>query len=229
MLGMLTVASLIAPAVLLVEASQKHVTDAVAIGVSSTALFLLVVIRMAQLVRQVEAQSSSLRELARVDELTGLANRRAWTSDLAASIERARRDRTPLSIAMIDLDLFKAFNDTFGHPAGDRLLKSAAAAWLEQVRTVDRLARYGGEEFIVLMNDSESEQATDVLTRMQAVTPGGQTFSGGIATWDREETSDELVARADHALYDAKAAGRDCVVIAKNTPARLDSRAAQPQ
>ena len=215
MLGMLTVASLIAPALLLVEAWQRQVTDAVAIGVSSTALFLLVVIRMAQLLRQVEAQSSSLRELARVDELTGLPNRRAWTSDLAFGIETARRDRTPLSVAMIDLDLFKAFNDTFGHPAGDQLLKTASAAWLEQVRTIDHLARYGGEEFIVLMNTSESDQAAEVLARMQAVTPGGQTFSGGIATWNGEETSDELVARADHALYDAKAAGRDCVVIAK--------------
>jgi len=130
---------------------------------------------------------------------------------------------------MIDLDLFKAFNDTFGHPAGDRLLKTAAAAWLEQVRTVDRLARYGAEEFIVLMSSSESDQAMDVLTRMAAVTPGGQTFSGGVATWNGEETSDELVARADHALYDAKAAGRDCVLTAKQTPARLDSRAPQPQ
>jgi diguanylate cyclase len=227
MLGLLTVASLIAPTILLIETASGRVTDGVAIGVSSTALFLLVVTRMAQLLRLVEAQASSLRKLALVDELTGLPNRRALASDLAASVERARRDRTPLSVAMIDLDHFKVFNDTFGHPAGDRLLKAAAAAWLEQVRAVDRMARYGGEEFITVMNNADSDQAAEVLTRMQAVTPGEQTFSGGIAIWDGSETSDQLVARADQALYDAKAAGRNCVVTAE-TATTADSLSCQP-
>jgi len=68
------------------------------------------------------------------------------------------------------------------------------------------------------MNGSESDQAAEVLARMQAISPGGQTFSGGIATWNGKETSGELVARAGHALYDAKAAGRDCVLIGKKTP-----------
>ena len=162
----------------------------------------------------------SLRELARVDDLTGLPNRRAWSSDLTSSIERARRDLVPLSVAMIDLDHFKRFNDAFGHPAGDRLLKGAAAAWLEQMRTVDGLARYGGEEFILLFHESSADQAAEVLSRLRAVTPGGQTFSAGVAAWDGDETSDELVARADSALYAAKAAGRDRVVTAEPTSTR---------
>ena len=225
-LALLTLASLIAPCVLLLEAIRGQVTDGVAIGVCATALFLLVVTRMAQLLRQVEAQAINLRELARVDDLTGLPNRRAWVSDLTSSIERARRDVVPLSVAMIDLDHFKAFNDAFGHPAGDRLLKGAAAAWLEQMRAVDGLARYGGEEFILLFHESGADQAAEVLSRLRAVTPGGQTFSGGVAAWDGDETSDELVARADSALYAAKAAGRDRVIIAE--PATGRNLAARP-
>ncbi len=220
LLAMLTLASLIAPCVLLLEAFNGQVTDGVAIGVCATALFLLVVTRMAQLLRQVEAQAINLRQLARVDDLTRLPNRRAWDSDLTSSIERARRDHVPLTIAMIDLDHFKAFNDTFGHPAGDRLLKEAAAAWLAKMRAVDVLARYGGEEFVLLFHESSAGRAAEVLPRLRAVTPAGQTFSGGIASWDGDETSDELVARADSALYAAKAAGRDRVVIAETTGER---------
>ncbi len=223
-LGLLTAASLIAPCVLLMEAVNGNVSNGVAISVCATALFLLVVTRMAQLLRQVEGQAVSLRALARVDDLTGLPNRRAWSADLTSSIEKARRDLEPLSVAMIDLDHFKRFNDAFGHPAGDRLLKGAAAAWLEQMRAVDGLARYGGEEFILRFHDSSASQASDVLARLQAVTPGGQTFSAGVAAWDGDETSDELVARADSALYAAKAAGRDRVVMAAPRTRKLATR-----
>jgi diguanylate cyclase (GGDEF)-like protein len=190
----------------------------VAIAVGSTVLFLLVVTRMALLLRQVEAQAARLRELAGVDELTGLPNRRGWTAELSATLERARRDGSGLTVAMIDLDHFKQFNDEFGHPAGDRLLKAAASAWRGQLRTVDQLARYGGEEFIVLFHGAEVETASEALARLRSVTPSGQTFSGGLARWDGIETSDELVARADRALYQAKHAGRDCVVSAQEEP-----------
>jgi diguanylate cyclase (GGDEF)-like protein len=218
LLTLLTGASLIAPGVLLIQSTQGRVTDGVAIAVSSTALFLLVVTRMALLLRQVEAQAGRLRELAGVDELTGLPNRRGWTAELSSTLERARRDGSGLTVAMIDLDHFKQFNDAFGHPAGDRLLKAAASAWREQLRTVDQLARYGGEEFIVLFHGADVQMATDALGRLRSVTPSGQTFSGGIARWDGMETSDELVARADRALYEAKHAGRDCVVSAQEEP-----------
>jgi diguanylate cyclase len=115
---------------------------------------------------------------------------------------------------MIDLDHFKKFNDEYGHPAGDRLLKGAAAAWTGELRGVDLLARYGGEEFIALLPGSSGDEAVEVLGRLRAATPLGQSFSAGVAMWDGVETSDELIARADEALYQAKAAGRRCTVVA---------------
>jgi diguanylate cyclase (GGDEF)-like protein len=110
---------------------------------------------------------------------------------------------------MIDLDHFKQFNDTYGHPAGDRLLKAGAAAWSGQLRTVDHLARYGGEEFIVLLPGTDVEQAMMILRRVLSLTPSAQTFSAGVATWNGTESAEELVGRADAALYEAKRAGRD--------------------
>lgn len=210
-LAALLIACLLAPGLLAVQVFRGAVTDGLAIASGSIALFLLVVVRMAQLLKQVEQQSSRLRELTRIDELTGLPNRRAWSSELPPTLERARRDVAPLCIAMIDLDYFKRFNDEFGHPAGDRLLRGAAAAWSSQLRTVDVLARYGGEEFIVLLPSANGRDAEEIVNRLRTVTPLGQTFSSGLACWDGTETSDELIARADRALYEAKAAGRDRV------------------
>jgi diguanylate cyclase (GGDEF)-like protein len=215
LLTLLTGASLIAPSLLAVEVAHSRVADGVAIVLGSFALFLLVVTRMAQLLRQVETQAAELSRLARVDDLTGLPNRRGWTAELPRAIERARRDAQPLAMAMLDLDHFKRFNDELGHPAGDRLLKEASAAWHAQLRSVDQLARYGGEEFIVLLPGAEAPEAAAVLDRMRAVTPAQQTFSAGLVVWDGNETSDELVARADRALYEAKTGGRDRIAVAR--------------
>jgi diguanylate cyclase len=218
LLALLTVASLIAPAILAYQVWRHQVTDGVAIAVGSMTLFLLVVTRMAQLLRQIERQSTQLSQLTRVDELTGLPNRRAWSAELPAAIERARRDRVALSVAMLDLDHFKRFNDEYGHQAGDRLLKTATAAWSGKLRAVDQLARYGGEEFIVLLPGATLELAASVLERLRGVTPAGQTFSAGVAAWDGNETSEELIARADQALYQAKDAGRDRILAAAQRP-----------
>jgi len=217
MLVALTVAALTGPAVLAVQAVSGTVTDAFAIAGSSTVLFLLVVTRLAGLIRHIDAQSRQLRELARTDTLTGLSNRRDWTAHLPLATEQARRRGEPLSIAMIDLDHFKRFNDEFGHPAGDRLLKSAASAWLAQVRSIDKLARYGGEEFILLFAGAGMADAAALVDRLRPVTPLGQTFSAGVAEWDGGETSDELIARADRALYAAKRGGRNRTEVAGST------------
>lgn len=214
LLAGLTAASLIAPGVLAIQVVQGRVVNGIAIVIGCAALFLLVVTRMAQLLREVDAQAHQLRRLAQVDELTGLPNRRSWSSELPHAIERARRDATPLAVAMIDLDFFKKFNDEYGHPAGDRLLKGAAAAWTAHLRVVDQLARYGGEEFIALMPGSSGGQAIEILARLRASTPLGQSFSAGVAVWNGSETSDELIARADAALYQAKAAGRRLTMVA---------------
>ena len=219
LLALLTAASLIAPGILAIQVARGQVTDGVAIVVGCVALFLLVVTRMAQLLRQVEAQATQLREPVLVDDLTGLPNRRAGSAELPRAIERARRDGAPLSIAMIDLDHFKRFNDEFGHPAGDRLLKGASAAWRQCLRDVDSLVRHGGEEFILLLPGADTQHALAVLKRLRMATPVGQTFSAGVATWDGVETSEELVARADRALYDAKSSGRDRAVVDRDAPA----------
>ena len=94
------------------------------------------------------------RKVARVDALTSLPNRRAWDEALPRELARARRDGKPFTVAMIDLDNFKKFNDTHGHQAGDDLLADAARAWIAQLRETDLLARYGGEEFIAALPDS---------------------------------------------------------------------------
>jgi diguanylate cyclase (GGDEF)-like protein len=221
---LLCAAVLTGPALLLVQAWQNdsRVPDAVAIAVGCAMIFALVVVRLQTLVGRVAAQSvtltrqaDQLRVLASQDGLTGLANRRAWDGLLPDGLQRARHDGRPITIVMIDLDHFKRYNDGHGHQAGDRLLKSAAAAWALRLRDVDMLARYGGEEFIALLPGCPADEAASIVQRLREVTPEGQTFSAGIAEWDREETCDRLVARADAALYEAKNAGRDRSVVAQ--------------
>jgi diguanylate cyclase len=218
LLVLLMAASLIGPALLVMQAIRHQVTDALAIGLGCAALFLLVVTRMSQLVTQLDLQTQRVRELAVTDELTGLPNRRAWNTELPRTIERARRSGEPLVAAIIDIDHFKRFNDAYGHPAGDLLLKEAAAAWADSVRSVDHLARYGGEEFVLLMPDATTDRAREVIGRMRQAMPLGQTFSAGVATWDGSETSEELTARADVALYQAKNAGRDRIAVGDHQP-----------
>ncbi|WP_432994492.1 diguanylate cyclase [Dactylosporangium sp. CA-233914] len=219
MLAVLTATSLVAPGLLFAEALTGRIDDAMAIAIGCVALFLLVVARMSQVLTQLDLQSRMVREFAVTDELTGLPNRRAWTAELPRALERARRGRVPLTVALLDLDHFKGFNDTHGHPAGDRLLKEAAAAWRGCLRAADLLARYGGEEFIVLLPDATPGEARRILDRMRAATPHEQTFSAGVATLAAGEGSDELVARADEALYAAKRAGRNRVTLAADSGA----------
>jgi diguanylate cyclase (GGDEF)-like protein len=113
---------------------------------------------------------------------------------------------------MLDLDHFKSFNDERGHQAGDRLLKHATAAWASQLRSSDMLARYGGEEFAVLLPGCALSDAESLLKRLRVVMPESQTVSAGIACWDGSESAEELVGRADVALYEAKRAGRDRLI-----------------
>jgi diguanylate cyclase (GGDEF)-like protein len=152
---------------------------------------------------------STVATLAASDPLTGLPNRRRWDEEAARMVARAERTGESLTIALIDLDRFKAYNDAHGHQAGDRLLKTAAAAWREQLRAGDLLARWGGEEFAVALPGATAEQAVPVLERLRAATPDGQTASAGAGSHTPGASLAELVERADKALYAAKAAGRD--------------------
>ncbi len=158
---------------------------------------------------------SKLEHLALTDELTGLGNRRAWEDSLERELVRARREEHPLCVALIDLDHFKRFNDVYGHQAGDRLLRDLATAWKRQLRASDVLARYGGEEFACLIPANTVEAAHQVVERLRSAVPLDQTCSAGLAIWDGEDTGEELVGRADVALYEAKSRGRNRSVIAR--------------
>ena len=180
---------------------QRRLSDRVAAAVALMSAEAGVAIERADLLERLEEQ-------AQTDALTGLPNRRMWNSELPREISRSKRAGKPLAIALVDLDFFKEYNDAHGHPAGDRLLKEAAAAWRSELRDVDLLARTGGDEFAVFLHECEVDRAIEVMDRMSAATPQGQSCSVGIAHWNGEEDFEALTARADAALYEAKGGGR---------------------
>ena len=150
-----------------------------------------------------------VQDLARHDALTGLPNRRVLQELLPKEMARARRDELPLCLAIVDIDHFKAYNDSHGHLAGDEVLRVCAREWDGALRGEDTLVRFGGEEFLVLLPDTEPEQAAEIVERLRGTTPMEQTCSAGLALWDRAESIDDLLRRADEALYLAKASGRN--------------------
>ncbi|MEA2290545.1 MAG: hypothetical protein QOD55_2542 [Solirubrobacteraceae bacterium] len=211
----LATATLLAPATLLIQAVSDGRPRIVLIALASAVLSMLVVVRMSGLVRRVEEQASELAAVARTDALTGVPNRRAWDDELATELRRAERSGAPVSVVLLDLDRLKAFDDRHGHPAGDRLLRDTAAAWRDELRATDVLAPYGGEEFGLILAGCAPDEAVLIVERVRAATPGAQTCSAGVAGWDGAETGEELIARADAALYAAKAAGRDRSTVAE--------------
>ncbi|MHB8658886.1 MAG: GGDEF domain-containing protein [Solirubrobacteraceae bacterium] len=159
-----------------------------------------------------DALIDKLDKLSRTDELTGLHNRRAWEDELARELARATREGAVLCVAMLDLDAFKAYNDTHGHQAGDELLRAVSHAWRAKLRATDVLARYGGEEFAIAFHTRPLDAARRVIERLRSTIPGGQTCSAGLVAWNGSESTAEVVRRADNALYEAKRAGRDQTV-----------------
>jgi diguanylate cyclase (GGDEF)-like protein/PAS domain S-box-containing protein len=156
-----------------------------------------------------------IEQLAHSDSLTGLPNRRALEERLPLDMARARRARSSLCLALIDVDRFKSYNDAHGHLAGDALLRGCAAAWDQELRAEDSLCRFGGEEFVAVMPECSLDQGGAIVERLRAATPQGQTVSAGIALWDLKEPPDSLIDRADAALYQAKESGRDQLVEAR--------------
>jgi diguanylate cyclase (GGDEF)-like protein len=145
-----------------------------------------------------------LDDLAHTDSLTGLANRRAWETELDRGLARAKRTGEPMSVAIVDLDGLKAINDARGHSEGDRLLMLVARSWPQVLRPDDVLARIGGDEFAVLMPACTEAEAEAVIARLRARTPSPHGCSVGLAAWDGSECAEALLGRADDALYRAK-------------------------
>ena len=167
----------------------------------------------------------ALRQLATRDQLTGMLNRREFDRIMAEEAERSQRFGQPLSLVMVDIDHFKAVNDTHGHPAGDAVLKEVAKILTAQLRSVDRVARYGGEEFALILMQTGRPAAGEVAQRVvktvaanPVVIEGGitlkLTISAGVAVLPNDVSRIELlVGAADRSLYAAKRGGRNRVVM----------------
>ena len=167
---------------------------------------------------QLETVNAELEALATTDMLTGLRNRRAFEERLAEEFERAERHNTPLSLLLLDVDRFKQYNDTFGHLAGDDVLRTLGQVLRKAARGTDFPARYGGEEVVIILPQTSRSAALRAAERVRetvAAAPWERrevTASVGVSTLRPDMKSPaELVEAADRALYASKAAGRNCV------------------
>ena len=180
---------------------------------------------------RVEAENRALQVYSYRDGLTGLWNRRAFDERLADEWRRAAREQSSLSLVFLDVDFFKKYNDVYGHPAGDACLRQVATAIDEAVRRPgDLVARYGGEEFVILLTSADVDGAGTVAESVRSAVRAREiphtdssvarhvTMSVGIATCVPQANAEpaSLVAHADKALYAAKRAGRDRVVLLKS-------------
>jgi diguanylate cyclase (GGDEF)-like protein len=173
---------------------------------------------------ELKAAYQRIEELAELDELTGAFNRRSIMRMLDEEIARASRSGAPCSIALIDLDWFKRINDTYGHPTGDEVLRTFAITMFANIRSIDRFGRYGGEEFLLVLPELSEDVAVQALNRLRAIiaeldwsafSPGMKvTISAGLSTLRPNEGPDTFLARADGALYAAKARGRNRIASA---------------
>lgn len=171
---------------------------------------------------ELEAAYKRIEELAELDELTGSYNRRCIMRMLGDETVRSQRSASPCSVALIDLDWFKRINDTYGHPTGDEVLRTFAITMFANIRSIDKFGRYGGEEFLLVLPDTPHEMAVQLLDRLREIVATLDwsafsdglhvTISAGVATLLPDELPDALLARADAALYAAKAGGRNLIV-----------------
>ena len=190
-----------------------------------------ILIEKSRLYRELEQANRKLLHLATIDSLTQVSNRRSLDEYLSREWQRMAREFSPVSLILCDVDFFKAYNDTYGHPYGDACLKAVARAISESVkRPADLVARYGGEEFAVILPNTEAIGAAHIAQNIQSKIKALKiphansdvskyvTASIGIASLfpTSESIPDTLIAAADRALYRAKAQGRNCVIFSTN-------------
>jgi diguanylate cyclase (GGDEF)-like protein len=180
---------------------------------------VLELLEMRRTVIGLSQANARLGQQSMTDALTAIPNRRAYDQKLSEETARARRTGAPLSLLLIDIDLFKEFNDTFGHPAGDAALQSVARVLQASLRPYDFLARYGGEEFVIVLPATELSDAIVVAERVRGLVMNSEfphrkfTISIGVARLEAHGDIKTLVQIADNGLYRAKASGRNKVVV----------------
>jgi diguanylate cyclase (GGDEF)-like protein len=184
-------------------------------------VYLYVMARTKEVLSESHSRANALTISAGTDELTGLANRRQLATTLVREIAHSRRTHTPLAVVILDIDHFKAINDTHGHAAGDDALRHTAAVLRAAIRASDLAGRWGGEEFLLVLPDADTTAALGVADRCRRALRahhfddlGTVTASFGVATLQPLDDPETLIARADDALYAAKADGRDRVHLA---------------
>lgn len=188
-------------------------------------------------IKELTAELDHIGEVAHQDYLTGALNRRGMDEAIEREFSRADRHNTTLCIAMLDIDHFKKLNDTLGHATGDQALKHLARVITDVLRPTDVLARYGGEEFIIILPATSQDEAVKVVTRVQRELTKNFflhnnervliTFSAGVAERKSGESADDLIPRADVALYQAKHSGRNQVIGAEIAPDNAEGAEAQ--
>ena len=198
------------------DVSNLKQTISVSIGTFTAMMISLGLVLLAK-----ERSESLLKHMALRDVLTGILNRRAILERFASELERARRDRSCLAVAMVDIDHFKQINDRHGHLAGDEVISHCARHLSQRLRASDSIGRYGGEEFLLLLPCTDPEAAETVLDelRLSLASAPAQYGGSGIALRisigvccdvpDERDTTASLLAKADAALYEAKGLGRD--------------------
>ncbi|WP_052769084.1 GGDEF domain-containing protein [Aurantiacibacter marinus] len=171
------------------------------------------------------AAFDKIRRFAETDELTGLSNRRELLRSLDRMIGASKRSSRPLSIAILDIDRFKRVNDTYGHPAGDEVIKAVGQVATQMMRDQDVIGRLGGEEFVIIFPDCDTDAALAACERLRSAIAGlpvliedgaaiTVTLSFGVSRFGKGDDRTSLIARADEALYEAKEGGRDQVRLA---------------
>lgn len=161
-----------------------------------------------------------LNKIATFDPLTGALNRYTFNAAIEKELNSYQRYNTPATLLLLDLDLFKQINDTYGHQAGDKVLKEFASIIKQRIRSTDQFFRYGGEEFALLLPQTPLETAQNLAEELRLLIAGHDfniskqvTFSGGLAQVTTDDSLKSWIRRSDNALYQAKEQGRDCIVV----------------